>query len=78
MREHPTADDDFAEFVRTSTGPLLRAVLVLRFFEDRSVEATAEALGCSTGSVKTNTARALAVLRADETLRELVTGGGNR
>src|SRR5215468_145753 len=34
-----------------------RAVLVLRFWADLSVEETAEALGCSTGTVKSQTAR---------------------
>ncbi|PWK80711.1 RNA polymerase sigma-70 factor (sigma-E family) [Lentzea atacamensis] len=45
-----------------------RAVIALRFWDDLSVEATAAVLGCSVGSVKTHTARALAVLRADEVL----------
>ncbi|MBO0868045.1 MAG: SigE family RNA polymerase sigma factor [Micromonosporaceae bacterium] len=40
-----------------------RAVLVLRYFCDLSVEATAEALGCSTGNVKSQCARGLATLR---------------
>jgi len=43
--------------------PRRRAVLVLRYFCDLSVEDTAEALGCSTGTVKSQTARALDDLR---------------
>ncbi|MEU9826223.1 SigE family RNA polymerase sigma factor [Micromonospora chersina] len=40
-----------------------RAVVVLRYFGDLSVEATAEALGCSAGNVKSQCARGLAALR---------------
>jgi RNA polymerase sigma-70 factor (sigma-E family) len=57
----------------TVSGPLLdalrqvpprqRAVLVLRFWEDLSVEQTAQLLGCSTGNVKSQSARGLVRLR---------------
>lgn len=40
-----------------------RQVIVLRFYEDLSVEQTAELLGFSAGTVKSYTARALARLR---------------
>ena len=53
-----------------------REVLVLRFFADLSVEQTATALGCATGTVKSYTFRALArlrdVLAADDNETEAV------
>ena len=61
-----TADADLGMAVRQALlclAPRQRAVLVLRFFEDQSVQATAELLAVSEGTVKSQTARGLTVLR---------------
>ena len=42
----------------------MRATLVIRYFEDLSVEATARELGCAEGAVKSQTHHALRRLRA--------------
>ena len=56
----PTVDDDLAMWDAISRLPTRqRACLVLRYYQDLSVEDTASLLGCSAGTVKSQTSRAL-------------------
>jgi RNA polymerase sigma-70 factor (sigma-E family) len=65
----PDATEDVVERDRIaealgSLPPRMRTVLVLRYSEDLSEAATAEALGCSVHTVRSQTVRGLARLRA--------------
>jgi RNA polymerase sigma-70 factor (sigma-E family) len=69
--DRPTTDGDtddsdrrllFADALRRLP-PRQRAVLIYRYYQGLDVAATADALGCTTGTVKSQTARALGNLR---------------
>ena len=54
--------------VLSGLSPRQRTAVLLRFLEDLSVEETSELMGCSQGTVKKLTARALVELRATVTM----------
>jgi RNA polymerase sigma-70 factor (sigma-E family) len=73
----PPSDTEAAVFrALAELPPRMRAAVILRHLHDASVAETADALGCSEGTVKSQTARGLAQLRA--TLAELPKETGDR
>jgi RNA polymerase sigma factor (sigma-70 family) len=68
-------DDSIADASTTfqlleQLAPRQRTAVVLRYFEDLSEAETADQMGCSVGTVKSQTARAFTRLRIDEALLE--------
>jgi len=61
--EQSVVDRDEVVRALAALPPRMRAVLVLRYFDDLSESETAAALGCGVGTVKSQTSRALARLR---------------
>jgi RNA polymerase sigma-70 factor (sigma-E family) len=57
--------DDGLRAALRALPPKMRAAVVFRYFYDLDVADTADALGCSVGTVKSQTARALDRLRVD-------------
>ncbi|MFI0169135.1 SigE family RNA polymerase sigma factor [Streptomyces sp. NPDC017095] len=55
-----------------------REAVVLRYWEDLTETQTAEAMGCSVGTVKSNAAKGIAKLRAIPALADTVTHGGRK
>jgi RNA polymerase sigma-70 factor (sigma-E family) len=60
--DQETAERDRVLSALTVLAPRRRAVVVLRFYEDRSIGEIADMLGCSVGTVKSQLSRALGQL----------------
>jgi RNA polymerase sigma-70 factor (sigma-E family) len=58
--------------------PRQRSVLVLRYFLDQPERSVATLLGCSTGAVKSHSAKAIATLRKSDLLADLLTDGAEQ
>ena len=69
---------DMRQVLRHALGQLTarqRAVIALRYFEDRSETETAAIMGCTVGTVKSQASRAIAKLRKHPGLADFMTGG---
>lgn len=80
-RPGPADDADLAESIRAALAALpaeQRAVLVLRYWEDRTEREIADLLDCSPGTVKSRAARGLAALRGAGLLEDVAVEGGAR
>ncbi|WP_328996006.1 SigE family RNA polymerase sigma factor [Kribbella sp. NBC_01245] len=69
-------DSDVRHSLRVALAALparQRAVVVLRHYSDLTEAQTADALGCSIGTVKSQNARAMATLRSHQALTGLLT-----
>lgn len=68
-----TSDTDIHDALWSALGSLpvkMRAAVVLRYYEDLTEAEVADVLGCSLGTVKSQTSRALAKLRDNAGLRD--------
>lgn len=80
MPETPSEERDDLQDLWVALGhlpPRQRAVVVLRYLEDRTEVETAQLLDCSVSTVKSQSAKALAKLRVDPSL-ERVPDEGSR
>lgn len=78
LPHHAAVDETDALLLRTSVlaavrglPPRQRAVIALRYLADLTEAQTAAAMRCSTGTVKSYSARALAALRTDPAVAEM-------